>query len=305
MKFLTLRESEDFRGAAGGRALAEDLLAPFRERLDRRVKSLYIIPDGILHYLPFETLIRTRDGRDRFLIEDFEIAYGPSASGLIQIADRPSPKAFPMDFLGVANPNPLRAFGLSGQEEIVFPRLPHAVREIRNIRNYFKRERTTLLLGGDAREDAFKALPLSDYRVIHIVAHGFFDDRNWQRSALVLLRDSSGEDDGFVQSSDIFPLRIQPDLLVLSGCETGVGLLEKGEGLNGLSFAFFYAGARSILLSLWSVNDKAASLFMESFYRHFTAGINKTEALRKAKLDMLSSKYRHPFYWAPFVLQGR
>jgi len=302
---LTLRESEDFRGAAGGRALAEDLLAPFRDRLGRGVRSLYIIPDGILHYLPFETLIRTADGRDRFLIEDFEIAYGPSASGLIQIADRPRLKAFPMDFLGVANPYPLKAFGLSEQGELVFPRLPYAVREIRTIRNYFERDRTSLLLGRNAREVAFKALPLADFRVIHIVAHGFFDDRNWQRSALVLLRDPSAEDDGFVQSNDIFPLRIRPDLLVLSGCETGVGFLEKGEGLNGFSFAFFYAGARSILLSLWSVNDKAASVFMESFYRHFTAGINQTEALRKAKLEMLGSRYHHPFYWAPFILQGR
>ena len=98
-------------------------------------------------------------------------------------------------------------------------------------------------------------------------------------------------------------MRISPDLLVLSGCETGIGLLEKGEGLSGLSLSFFLAGARSILLSLWNVNDKAASVFMESFYRNFTRGMRKAEALRRAKLEMLASRYRHPFYWASFVLQ--
>jgi CHAT domain-containing protein len=305
LKFLTLSETGDFRGAAGSRILSEVLLAPFRERLSRNVKTLIVIPDGILNYLPFETLLRTTDGRDRFLIEDCEIAYGPSASALIRIADRSNPESFRMDFLGVANPFSLQAFGLSDADEIEFPRLSFGVGEIRTIRKYFPRHRTEALLGKEAREDRFKALPLADFRIIHIAAHGFFDDRNWQRSALVLLRDPAGDEDGFVQANDVFPLKLRADLLVLSGCDTGAGLLEKGEGLSGISSAFLAAGAKSVLLSLWSVNDKAASVFMAAFYRHFTAGRSKAEALRRAKLELLDSKYRHPFYWAPFVLQGR
>jgi len=305
LKFLTLRETGNFRGSAGSRVLSEVLLAPFRERLSRNVKTLIVIPDGILNYLPFETLVRAADGRDRFLVEDFEVAYSPSASALIRIANRPSPASFRMDFLGVANPFSLRAFGLSDAEEIEFPRLPFGVGEIRTIRKYFPRSRTEALLGKEAREDRFKALPLADFRIIHIAAHGFFDDRNWQRSALVLLRDPAGDEDGFVQANDVFPLKLRADLLVLSGCDTGAGLLEKGEGLSGISSAFLAAGAKSVLLSLWSVNDQAASVFMTAFYRHFTAGRSKSDALRRAKLELLDSKYRHPFFWAPFVLQGR
>jgi len=305
LKFLTLIETGDFRGAAGSRVLSEVLLAPFRERLSRNAKTLIVIPDGILNYLPFETLLRTADGRDRFLIEDCEIVYGPSASALIRIADRPNPESFRMDFLGVANPFSLRAFGLSDAEEIEFPRLPYGVGEIQTIRKFFPRRRTEVLLGKKAREDRFKALPLADFRIIHFAAHGFFDDRNWQRSALVLRRDPAGAEDGFVQANDVFPLNLRADLLVLSGCDTGAGLLEKGEGLSGISSAFLAAGAKSVLLSLWSVNDQTASVFMAAFYRHFTAGRSKAEALRRAKLELLDSKYRHPFYWAPFVLQGR
>jgi CHAT domain-containing protein len=305
LKFLTLREAGDFRGSAGSRMLFEVLLAPFRERLTRNVKTLIVIPDGILNYLPFETLLRTVNGRDRFLIEDCEIAYGLSASALIRIADRPSPASFRMDFLGVVNPFSLRAFGLSDAVEIEFPRLPFGVGEIRTIRKYFPRSRTEALLGKAAREDRFKALPLADFRIIHIATHGFFDDRNWQRSALVLLRDPAGDEDGFVQANDVFPLKFRADLLVLSGCDTGAGLLEKGEGLSGISSAFLAAGAKSVLLSLWSVNDQAASVFMAAFYRHFTAGRSKTDALRRAKLALLDSKYRHPFFWASLVLRGR
>jgi CHAT domain-containing protein len=249
--------------------------------------------------------IRSDSGRDRFLDEDYEIVYGPSASGLLHLAGRRSPEAFPRDFLGIANPYALRALGWPEREDVDFPRLPYGSREIRTIRGLFGRDRTFVLLGKEAREDAFKALPLSDFRIIHIAAHGFFDDRNGPRSALLLLRDPAGNEDGLIQSNDVLSLKLRPDLLVLSGCETGIGRLEKGEGLSGLSLAFFIAGARSILLSLWSVNDKAASVFMESFYRGFTEGMGKTEALRKAKLEMLATKYRHPFYWASFVLQGK
>lgn len=305
LKFLTLRESKDFRGREGSRILAGILLDPFRDRLARGVKTLYVVPDGVLHYLPFETLLRASGGRERFLIEDFEIAYGPSASGLIRLAERPAPVSFPMDFLGVANTRAFPIFTFSERERILFPELPFGLSEIRAIRRFYARARTTVLLENEAREDRLKHLNLSDFRVIHIVAHGFFDDSNWARSALLLLPGEYGVEDGFLQANDIFVLNLRPDLLVLSGCQTGAGLLEKGEGVTGLASAFFFAGARSILLSLWNVNDKAAASFMKSFYRHFAAGEGKAAALRKAKLEMLAGAYGHPYYWASFVLQGQ
>ncbi len=304
LKFLTLKEPGPFRGEKGGQKLFSLLIAPFQKHLGTTIKTLMIVPDGPLDYLPFESLIEA-DGKPRFLIEKYEILYGASASCLIALGERPRKSTAPKDFLGVANPYPVSAYGLSLDQKYQFPRLPYARQEIRTIKNFFKPERTSLLMGRAAEEKKFKELRLADYRIIHLAAHGVIDDRNWWRSAMLLLKDPGNVDDGFLQSTEIYLLRFSPDLLVLSGCQTGIGTLEKGEGINGMSSAFFYAGARSILLSLWSVNDKATAMFMEYFYRPLTGGRAAAEALRLAKMQMLRSRYAHPFYWAAFVLNGR
>jgi CHAT domain-containing protein len=304
LKFLTLKESGPFRGEKGGQKLFGLLIAPFQNHLRKTIKALLIVPDGPLDYLPFESLIEA-GGKPRFLIEKYEILYGASASCLIALAERPRKSTTPKDFLGVANPYPGSAYGLSLDQEYRFPRLRYAHREIRTIKNFFKPERTSLLMGRAAEEKKFKELRLADYRIIHLAAHGVIDDRNWWRSAMLLLKDPGNVEDGFLQSTEIYLLRFSPDLLVLSGCQTGIGTLEKGEGIYGMSSAFFYAGARSILLSLWSINDKATAMFMEYFYRRLTGGKPAAEALRLAKMQMLRSRYAHPFYWAAFILNGR
>ncbi len=304
LKFLTLRVSGSFRGERGGRAIFDVLMAPFRPHLGPAIKTLIVIPDGPLNYLPFEALVENNEPR-RFLVERYQILYGASASCLISLRERTPRSRPPMDFLGVANPYPASAYGLSLDQEYRFPRLRYARKEIRTIKNFFRPQRTTLLMGPAAEEKKFKELRLADFRIIHVAAHGIIDDRNWWRSAMLLLKDTENLEDGFLQSTEIYLLRFNPELLVLSGCQTGIGTLEKGEGINGMSSAFFYAGARSILFSLWSVNDKATAKFMEHFYRHLMRGKPAAEALRLAKIQMLKSRYAHPFYWAAFVLNGR
>lgn len=312
IKFLTLRGSDDFKGWAGGARLRRMLLGPFEERLSRGIKNLIIVPDGVLYYLPFEALVRedaaaaakARPLTPRFLVEDFSVGYGASASCLIDLRARPVPGRAAMEFLGVANPYPVKAFGLSTGEERMYPALPFVRREIRTIRDLFPAGRSTVLLGRDAQERNLLALRLTDYRILHFAAHGFFDDQNWWRSSLFLLGDEDDEQDGFFQPADIDPLRLNAELAVLSGCETGNGLLEKGEGLTGLSQAFLRAGARAVLLSLWSVNDKTTQAFMELFYGHLTSGRTAIEALRLTKLDLLRTKNHHPRTWAAFILLG-
>ena len=303
LRFLSLGDGPDFAGRAGAARLGALLLGPFRGRLRSGLHSLIVIPDGPLHYLPFETLIDEARS-PRFLIEDFDVRYGPSAIGLIHLADRPAPARYARDFLGLANTLRMRTFALSVDEEVAFPALPEASREVRNIARRFDPARTTILIDREARETALHSLPLADYRIIHLAAHGFFDDRHWWRSALVLFSDEKGPGDGFLQPDDIYGLRLASELIVLSGCETGLGRLEKGEGVNGLSYAFFYAGARSLLLSLWNVNDRATADFMGSFYDYWLGGRSKSEALRLAKIRTLRSKNGNPFYWAGFVLLG-
>ena len=127
------------------------------------------------------------------------------------------------------------------------------------------------------------------------------------RSAVVLSLDEEGGEDGFLQMREIFNLNLDADLVVLSGCETGRGKLLKGEGLVGLSRAFLAAGARSLVVSLWRVNDRSTSLLMEAFYLNLKEGLGKAEALHQAKLALMKveeGRYAHPYYWAPFILIG-
>ena len=145
---------------------------------------------------------------------------------------------------------------------------------------------------------------MTNYKVLHFATHGLLDERIPMRSALVLSLDQDPQEDGFYQVREIYNTKLSADLVVLSACQTGKGQLEKGEGVSGLSRAFLYAGAQSVLVSLWNINDRATAEFMEHFYTYLSRGESKEKALQSAKKRMLKSKYAHPFYWAAFVLIG-
>jgi len=116
---------------------------------------------------------------------------------------------------------------------------------------------------------------------------------------------STPTEDGLLQVYEIFDLKLNAELVVLSACETGLGKQVKGEGLVGLTHAFFYAGTSSVLVSLWKVQDRSTADLMVNFYQELDAGKNKAESLRQAKLRMIQqNRYAHPYYWAPFVLVG-
>ena len=124
------------------------------------------------------------------------------------------------------------------------------------------------------------------------------------RSALILSLDEDRKEDGFLQVREIYNLKLEADLVILSACQTGKGKLERREGILGFPRIFFYIGAKSVVLSLWKINDKSTSIFMNYFYYYLSQGNEKARALRLAKLKMIESKFCHPFYWAAFVLNG-
>src|SRR4029077_18210000 len=149
---------------------------------------------------------------------------------------------------------------------------------------------------------------LSQYRILHFATHAFIDKVRPELSGIVLsLVDEKGHpQDGFLQLHEIYNLKLPAELVVLSACETGLGKEIKGEGLVGLTQGFMYAGARRVVVSLWSVNDKATAELMARFYRGMLRE-NKTPAaaLRTAQLEMSrQSQWQSPYYWAAFVLQG-
>jgi CHAT domain-containing protein len=142
-------------------------------------------------------------------------------------------------------------------------------------------------------------------RRIHFATHGLLDEKQPELSGLVLTRTPGSREDGLLQVYEIFNLELDADLVVLSACDTGLGNAVGGEGLLGVTRALLYAGAHSVVVSLWQVDDTSTPDLMVGFYRHLDKAGDKAEALRQAKLTMIHEKrFAHPFYWAPFILIG-
>lgn len=150
---------------------------------------------------------------------------------------------------------------------------------------------------------------LAQYRIVHFATHGFLDSVRPELSGIVLsLVDEQGSvRDGFLAAHDIYNLKLPTELVVLSGCRTGLGQEIKGEGLVGLTRGFMYAGAARVLVSLWDVNDEATSELMSRFYKGLLSDehLSASVALRRAQISMLrASKWQAPYYWSSFILQG-
>src|SRR5262249_7678436 len=151
-------------------------------------------------------------------------------------------------------------------------------------------------------------ISLGQYRIVHFATHGILDNKHPELSGLVLsLVNRQGKaQNGFLKLQDIYNLKLPVDLVVLSGCETGLGENVGGEGLIGLTRGFMYAGASRVVASLWSVSDMATADLMSHFYRAMERqGMRPAAALRAAQIEMWQQKqWRSPYYWAAFQIQG-
>ncbi|MFW6129500.1 MAG: CHAT domain-containing protein, partial [Candidatus Aminicenantaceae bacterium] len=288
-----------------------------RPGLKKNLKNLIFVPDDILHFLPFEALI-TREKKKDWLIEKYRIAYVPSISSYREILQhkKMNKKDPPMNILAFGDP----FFGHLETEEnggdifqnfysstaFNFSRLKYSGHEIQGIGSLFKRKKTKFFLRNEATEEQLKEHNLADYKIIHFATHSLIDDQKPARSSIVLSLDEDPKEDGFLQMREVYNLELNADLVVLSACQTGLGQFIKGEGIEGLNRAFFYAGSSAVLMSLWSVNDQASSQLMERFYYHLRSSESIMDALRKTKLEMISSEtLSHPFYWAGFIVSGK
>jgi len=307
------------KGTKGGKRLYRLLIGPFKNNLTKKINKIIIAPDRNLYYLPFETLIKIPDSKQtqnsNFLIEDYEISYTYSASSLIHLLKRKFTQQSQKELLAIGSPLISKdklfitgALSLDYRQYFIrkfkfFP-LTFASKEIKSISRFFKKNLRKLFLKENATERNIKNLKLNDFKIIHFATHGILDNENWWRSALIFSQEKNSSEDGLLQVREIYNLKLNADLVVLSACETARGKLEKGEGIIGMSRAFLYAGAKSVISSLWNVNDKSTVQFIKYFYQYLAQGKTKSQALRLAKIKMLNSKYKHPFYWAPFILIG-
>lgn len=280
------------------------LLAPASDILARK-PHLLIAPDGALHLVPFEALLREGDFEKTFdqlpyLITTHAMEYIPSAGVLVSLrqASPKGPAAPAKRFVAFADP--------LGDVAGSLPALPYARREVTEIAKLYSPQDFVLYLQDQAIEENVKRNPLLETaRQIHFATHGILDEDQPQLAGLVLGRSRDSTEDGLLQTYEIFNLSLSADLVVLSGCETGLGKQVTGEGLVGITRAFLYAGARSLMVSLWKVADISTPELMVRFYRGLQAGEPEADALRRAKLDLIASRrFAHPSYWSPFVLLG-
>ena len=289
-------------------------------------ETLIIVPDGALDYLPFEALV-TGSG---YLAEKHAIVYGPSASALVtvrvlnhQVIEPPrmllafadpvtSSAARGGPGIQTAKPKTMVERGPDGEEDYMergfsLMALPYSREEVLSISKLFPGPASKVYLGAEAREETVKGEKLGDFRYVHFASHGFLDETKPSRSGILLAHDPLSSEDGILQMDEIMRLKMNADLVTLSACSTGLGKFVNGEGVLGLTRSFFYAGARNVAVSLWNVNDSATATLMGNFYRNLNRGLPKGEAMRRAKLAMLrgsQASWRHPYFWAAFVLEG-
>jgi CHAT domain-containing protein/tetratricopeptide (TPR) repeat protein len=311
------------RGTSGGplASLGRILLSPASSRLD--ASRILIVADGALHLVPFAALPSPRVPGP--LLERSEVVHLPSASAGVLLARVPA-RTGPSDVAVFADP----VFRPDDERVLDRPRvastgkmasLPRELtRDGRLERLPFTRQEAGAIqaLAGSAGHvaldfDASRAAALDDrmssYRIVHFATHGLLNASRPELSGIVLsLVDRTGRpQNGFLTALDTYNLRLDADLVVLSGCRTALGRDVRGEGIIGLTRGFMYAGARGVLATLWPVDDAATAELMRAFYAGLLGErkLSPPAALRAAQHRLRNDpRWRAPYYWAAFQLQG-
>jgi CHAT domain-containing protein/Tfp pilus assembly protein PilF len=300
----------DWQTPAG--ALYKSLLQKAEPAL-KNSSRLIIIPDGPLWDLPFQTL---QSANKRCLIEDHTISYAPSITFLIRAnTNRTNENANSERLLAVANPVIGEVAKSNGSQKILvssgpqlmgemWEPLPATETQARELKKLYD-TRSIILTGANAREDVFKA-QAADFDVIHLATHGVLNDRAPLYSYLLMSQENLAPgEDGLLEAWELMQMKLRARLAVLSACETARGKISEGEGVIGLSWALLAAGCPSAVVSQWKVDSASNTDLMLEFHRRYRKGAPTAEALRDASLALAKNpRYRHPFYWAPFVAIG-
>ena len=288
------------------RALFNILLGPIRESVQN--ERLVIVRDGQLHLLPFDGLL---DRTGRYVAETKVISYAGSASSFDLLRQQPRRRVQPGALLGVgaisyAKDEIRRGSPTRGYDLAALANLPDSKNEIIAADKAVPHPGNTLLLGPAATEAAFKRQPLGRYRVLHLAVHALANSSQPDRAALVMLSDAAAGEDGFLQASEVVHFRLSADLVVLSACDTAIGPIGGEEGIATLSRAFLLAGAKTVVSTLWSIEDSSSLALMRQFYAHLAAHLPADRALAEAKRDIIRKFGRTapPYYWAAFTLEG-
>ncbi|MGH1335209.1 MAG: CHAT domain-containing protein [Aureispira sp.] len=294
----------------------EQLVAPVLEGQEG-IKNLIIVTDGKLGHLPFETFLveeapqgLTPFNQLPYLLNEFNISYNSSAA-LWRENSHALTNNNNGQILGVA-----ASYSSSSDSSLIAARLPmdqrlrkaliplpNARQEVESLAADFE---GFFAFDEQACERIIKA-KAADFAVLHFATHGILNQEKPVLSSLVLTEDGDSSESNFWQAYEISKLDLNAELVVLSACETGFGTFEQGNGIASLARSFMYAGAPSLVVSLWQVNDYATSIIMKKFYHNLSLGMKKDAALRQAKIDFMTStegNLGHPALWSPFIQIG-
>jgi CHAT domain-containing protein len=337
-----VRGGEDESAAASrelsdaSRELSEMILSPAAAALTGKSRVV-VVADGALNYIPFQFLPGPRDGEP--LVAAYEVVNVPSASVLGQLREEASRRVAPLKTLaafgdpvfasnyaarkGAAGGLDIAAVrkmeeegfrsrlrGIDVVEDRIDPAsvepLTFAGLELKNLREAVTD--SVVAADFDATRERLQATDLSEFAILHFATHGLLDPKRPENSGLMLstVDRGGGPVGGFVGLRDVYSLRAPVELVVLSACRTALGKDVRGEGMIGLTRGFMYAGASSVVSSLWKVDDEATSELMRRFYDNMLRrGMTPAAALRAAQNSIRQEpQWRSPFYWAAFTLQG-
>lgn len=284
------------------------------------IRKLIIIPDGPLASVPFEAI-----GKTEYLVNKYNIRYHVSAAMLLA-GGQPAPKKPSLiamapvfddkatNFVNKSCERMVngtkrtdandRSFSLSGEYIMPLPATEDEVQQIHKLHQQ-KDLFTRYFLKEGAHEELIKKGELASYDYIHLATHGIVNTQYPELSGLLLTQDAGSKEDGVLYSGEILGLQLKADLVTLSACETALGRRVEGEGVRGLTSAFLYAGAQTVVVSLWKVADESTAVFMVEFYNQLLSGNDKSTSLRLARQKLMNDdQFRHPYYWAPFVQIG-
>ena len=284
--------------------LGAAILGQVTRRLPSGITDLVLIPEDALHRVPFAALIVNHQR----VIERYAVHEAPSAAVALSLwgERRPPGPARMLAFGGARfpsddarDPPATRAYFAEFAPNGGLTTLASSGIEAREAARHWAH--SVALLGADASETNLKHLPLEQFRLVHLATHAQVDERAPGRSAIALA--AGGGEDGFVTSADLASLRLNADLVMLSGCNTALGVFVDGEGILGFTGPLLQAGAHSVIATLWPVNDRASAEFVQRFYEFLARGSTAADALRLAQLDAIQ-RGAPARDWAPFVLTG-
>jgi CHAT domain-containing protein/predicted negative regulator of RcsB-dependent stress response len=307
--------ARDLNFKTPARELYDLTLAPAQKQLEGKT-NLTIVPDRMLWNLPFQAL---RTPQNRYLVEDYEIAYAPSLTVLREMTRprrTPPNKAAPAaTLLAFGNPNISRQGSARVATTMDEPlaQLPEAERQVKTLAELYGAEQSKVYLGAEASEDRVKT-EAANFRILQFAAHAVLNDASPLYSHVVLSRPNGSSEDGLLEAWEMMKLDLHAEMVVLSACDTARGRNVAGEGVIGMSWAFFIAGSPATVVSQWKVDSNSTTELMLEFHRRIKAArtqgtkatVTKSEALRQAALRLLKTEeYKHPFYWAGFVIVGK